>query len=74
MQYLSAELFRITQQREHMRKLEEVSANSEIRAKRLIELEEERAKREVERYEKEMELLQLKINYWKRKQQEDDIN
>ena len=73
-QYLSADMFRISHQCDSMQK-------AQSRADRLIELEEERVKREVEcakrdhacdqreisLHEKKMELLNLKIDYWKKR-------
>lgn len=63
-QYLSAEMYRITQQREQMRNSEKAFQKSEERAIRLLEIEEARAKREEERHKKELELLDLKIKFW----------
>lgn len=66
-QYLSADMFRISHQRDSMRK-------AQSRADRLMELEEECAKRddareqrEIALHEKKMELLNLKIDYWKKR-------
>lgn len=60
-------MFRISHQRDSMRK-------AQSRADRLMELEEERAKRddareqrEIALHEKKMELLHLKIDYWKKR-------
>ena len=39
--------------------------DSDKRAVWLLELEEEHAKREIARHGKEMEMLDLKIGYWK---------
>ena len=69
MQYLSAELFHISQQQENMR-------NAKAKANQLINHENNRAKgeearekREIALHEKQMELLALKIDYWTKQKQ-----
>ena len=61
-QYLSAELFCISHQREKMR-------NSETEAKQLIDHKNNRDKREIALYKRQMELSALKIDYWKKRKQ-----
>ena len=63
-QYLSAEMWRTKQQREQMRNSEAVLLKSEERATRLLQIEEDRAKREEELHKKQMTLLDLKIKYY----------
>ena len=50
--YLSAEMFRTNEQRDQLRNSEQSRQNAEDRAKRLLVIEEDRAKREQEMYAK----------------------
>ena len=62
--YLSAEMYRTSEQRDQLRNLEQSRQNAEDRAKRLLVIEEARAKREQEMYAKKMKLLDVKMHYW----------
>ena len=50
--YLSAEMYRTSEQRDQLRNSEQSRQNAEDRAKRLLVIEEARAKREQEMYAK----------------------
>ena len=62
--YLSAEMYRTSEQRDQLRNSEQSRQNAEDRAKRLLVIEEARAKREQEMYTKKMKLLDVKTHYW----------
>ena len=62
--YLSAEMYRTNEQRDQLRNSEQSRQNAEDRAKRLLVIEEARAKREQEMYAKKMKLLDVKMHYW----------
>ena len=62
--YLSAEMYRTSEQRDQLRNSEQSRQNAEDRAKRLLVIEEARAKREQEMYVKKMKLLDVKMHYW----------
>lgn len=62
--YLSAEMYRTSEQRDQLRNSEQSRQNAEDRAKRLLVIEEARAKREQEMYAKKMKLLDVKMHYW----------
>ena len=62
--YLSAEMFRTNEQCEQLRNSEQSRQNAEDRAKRLLVIEEDRAKREQEMYAEKMKLLDVKMHYW----------
>ena len=62
--YLSAEMYRTSEQRDQLRNSEQSRQNAEDRAKRLLVIEEARAKREQEMYAKKMKLLDVKMQYW----------
>ena len=62
--YLSAEMYRTSEQRDQLRNSEQFRQNAEDRAKRLLVIEEARAKREQEMYAKKMKLLDVKMHYW----------
>ena len=61
---LSAEMYRTSEQRDQLRNSEQSRQNAEDRAKRLLVIEEARAKREQEMYAKKMKLLDVKMHYW----------
>ena len=69
--YLSSELLRINEQRTQLRNNELSSKQAEERAKRLINIEGDRVKREAEYHAKKMKLLDIQISYWERKTNED---
>ena len=62
--YLSAKMYRTSEQRDQLRNSEQSRQNAEDRAKRLLVIEEARAKREQEMYAKKMKLLDVKMHYW----------
>ena len=62
--YLSAEMYRTSEQRDQLQNLEQSRQNAEDRAKRLLVIEEARAKREQEMYAKKMKLLDVQMHYW----------
>ena len=62
--YLSAEMYQTSEQRDQLRNSEQSRQNAEDRAKRLLVIEEARAKREQEMYAKKMKLLDVKMHYW----------
>ena len=62
--YLSAEMYRTSEQRDQLRNSEQSRQNAEDRAKRFLVIEEARAKREQEMYAKKMKLLDVKMHYW----------
>ena len=62
--YLSAEMYRTSEQRDQPRNSEQSRQNAEDRAKRLLVIEEACAKREQEMYAKKMKLLDVKMHYW----------
>ena len=62
--YLSAEMYRTSEQRDQLQNSEHSRQNAEDRAKRLLVIEEARAKREQEMYAKKMKLLDVKMHYW----------
>ena len=62
--YLSAEMYRTSEQRDQLRNSEQSRQNAEDRAKRLLVIEEARAKREQEMYTKKMKLSDVKMHYW----------
>ena len=55
--YLSAEMYRTSEQRDQLRNSEQSRQNAEDRAKRLLVIEEARAKREQEMYAKKNEAI-----------------
>ena len=57
-------MFRTNEQHDQLRNSEQSRQNAEDRAKRLLVIEEDRAKREQEMYAKKMKLLDVKIHYW----------
>ena len=72
--YLSAEMYRTNEQHDQLRNLEQSRQNAEDRAKRLLVIEEARAKREQEMYAKKMKLLDIKMHYWQCKLKADFPN
>ena len=62
--YLSAEMYRTSEQRDQLRNSEQSRQNAEDRAKRLLVIEEARAKREQENVREKMKLLDVKMHYW----------
>ena len=62
--YLCAEMYQTSEQRDQLRNSEQSRQNAEDRAKRLLVIEEVRAKREQEMYAKKMKLLDVKMHYW----------
>ena len=62
--YLSAEMYQTSEQCDQLRNSEQSRQNAEDRAKRLLVIEEARAKREQEMYAKKMKLLDVKMHYW----------
>ena len=62
--YLSAEMYRTSEQHDQLRNSEQSRQNAEDRAKRLLVIEEAHAKREQEMYAKKMKLLDVKMHYW----------
>ena len=57
-------MYRTSEQRDQLRNSEQSRQNAEDRAKRLLVIEEARAKREQEMYAKKMKLLDVKMHYW----------
>ena len=57
-------MYRTSEQRDQLRNSEQSRQNAEDRAKRLLVIEEARAKREQEIYAKKMKLLDVKMHYW----------
>ena len=62
--FLSAKMYRTSEQHDQLRNSEQSRQNAEDRAKRLLVIEEARAKREQEMYVKKMKLLDVKMHYW----------
>ena len=56
-------MYRTSEQRDQLRNSEQSRQNAEDRAKRLLVIEEARAKREQEMYAKKMKLLDVKMHY-----------
>ena len=57
-------MYQTSEQRDQLRNSEQSRQNAEDRAKRLLVIEEARAKREQEMYMKKMKLLDVKMHYW----------
>ena len=62
--YLSAEMYRTSEQCDQLQNSEQSRQNAEDRAKRLLVIEEAHAKREQEMYTKKVKLLDVKMHYW----------
>ena len=62
--YLSAKMFRTNEQHDQLRNSEQSRQNAEDWAKKLLVIEEDRAKQEQEMYAKKMKLLDVKMRYW----------
>ena len=62
--YLLAKMFRTNEQCDQLRNSEQSRQNAEDRAKRLLVIEEDHAKREQEMHTKKMKLLDVKMHYW----------
>ena len=62
--YLSAKMYRTSEQCDQLRNLEQSRQNAEDRAKRLLVIKEAHAKGEQEMYAKKMKLLDVKMHYW----------
>ena len=65
--YLSNEMVRIEQQKLHLANADEALRGNERRSNCLLQLEEERAERERSLHKKQMELLNVQIEYYKKK-------